>query len=40
MKFSDWITYDMEYVENRSFLGDIKILLLTIPAVIRRRGAV
>ena len=39
MKFSDWITYDMEYVEHRSFLGDIKILLLTIPAVIRRRGA-
>ncbi len=39
LKFSDWVTYDMEYVRRRSPLGDLKILLLTIPAVIRRRGA-
>ncbi len=38
-KFSDWVTYDMEYVATRSLLGDVKILLLTIPAVLRRRGA-
>lgn len=38
-RFSDWIAFDLEYVENRSLLGDLKILLLTIPAVIRRRGA-
>ena len=38
-KYNDWVTYDMEYVETRSLLGDLKILLLTIPAVIGRRGA-
>ena len=39
LKFSDWVKYDMEYVERRSNLLDLKILLLTIPSVIRRRGA-
>jgi lipopolysaccharide/colanic/teichoic acid biosynthesis glycosyltransferase len=39
LKFSDWVKYDMEYVERRSHLLDLKILLLTIPSVIRRRGA-
>lgn len=38
-KFSDWVTYDMEYVAGRSLLGDVKILAQTIPAVLRRRGA-
>jgi len=38
-KFSDWVAFDLDYVENRSLLGDVKILLLTIPAVLRRRGA-
>jgi exopolysaccharide biosynthesis polyprenyl glycosylphosphotransferase len=38
-KFSDWVAYDLEYVECRSPLLDLKILLLTIPAVLRRRGA-
>lgn len=39
LKFSDWVKYDMEYVEHGSVLLDLKILLLTIPSVIRRRGA-
>jgi lipopolysaccharide/colanic/teichoic acid biosynthesis glycosyltransferase len=39
-RFSDWVRYDTEYVQTRSLLGDLKILLLTIPAVLRRRGAV
>jgi lipopolysaccharide/colanic/teichoic acid biosynthesis glycosyltransferase len=39
-QFSDWVRYDMEYVAHRSFLGDLKILLRTIPAVLGRRGAV
>ena len=38
-KFSDWVAFDLDYVENRSLLGDLKILLLTLPAVVRRRGA-
>ena len=34
-KFSDWIKYDIEYVQKRSFFLDIKILLLTIFAILR-----
>lgn len=38
-RYVDWIKYDIEYVRNRSLLLDIKILFLTIPAVLRRDGA-
>jgi len=38
-KFSDWVKYDIEYVQKWSFLLDIKILFWTIPAVLRRNGA-
>lgn len=31
--------YDLRYVESWSFWLDLKILLLTVPAVIRRKGA-
>lgn len=37
--FSDWVKYDIEYVRKRSILLDVKILFLTIPAVLRRHGA-
>jgi lipopolysaccharide/colanic/teichoic acid biosynthesis glycosyltransferase len=37
--FDDWMRMDMQYIHNRSFLYDLKILLLTIPAVVLRRGA-
>jgi lipopolysaccharide/colanic/teichoic acid biosynthesis glycosyltransferase len=30
---------DFEYLENWSLLGDVAILLKTIPAVLQRRGA-
>jgi lipopolysaccharide/colanic/teichoic acid biosynthesis glycosyltransferase len=30
---------DVEYVQNRSVRGDVRILARTIPAVLRRRGA-
>jgi len=38
-RFGDWVASDMDYIEHRSLLGDLKILLLTVPAVMRRRGA-
>lgn len=34
-----WMRSDMEYIDNWSFLGDMKILLSTIPAVISGKGA-
>ena len=37
-KFSDWITYDTEYVQKRSLFMDIKILFLTIIPVLRNKG--
>jgi len=30
---------DVRYVKERSFLGDLRLLLATLPAVIRQRGA-
>ena len=39
VSFSEMIRMDMEYIRNASFLFDLKILFLTIPAVLSRRGA-
>ncbi|PIE64708.1 MAG: polyprenyl glycosylphosphotransferase [Desulfobacterales bacterium] len=39
LPFEKWLDLDLEYIENWSFWLDIKILLKTIPAVIRSRGA-
>jgi lipopolysaccharide/colanic/teichoic acid biosynthesis glycosyltransferase len=30
---------DLRYIAGRSLRGDVRILLRTLPAVIRRRGA-
>ncbi|KWT78181.1 sugar transferase [Candidatus Magnetominusculus xianensis] len=38
-KFTDWVNYDIEYVKHQSLFLDIKILLLTIGAVLRRKGS-
>lgn len=38
-KFSDWVSYDIEYVEKKSLLMDIKILFLTVISVLRDKGA-
>ena len=38
-KFSDWVSYDIEYVQNRSLLLDLKILFLTIITVLKNTGA-
>lgn len=37
--FDDWVRYDIQYIRNLSFWLDLKILLLTIPAVISQKGA-
>ncbi len=39
LSFEDWIRLDLEYVDRWSFGGDLQILLKTIQAVARRRGA-
>ena len=37
--FEKWMELDMHYIDNWSLLLDIKILVKTIPAVLRGRGA-
>jgi lipopolysaccharide/colanic/teichoic acid biosynthesis glycosyltransferase len=37
--FDEWMRLDMEYINHRSFRLDLKILLLTIPAVLTGKGA-
>jgi exopolysaccharide biosynthesis polyprenyl glycosylphosphotransferase len=38
--FDQWMAYDLQYIDNWSSLLDLKILLMTIPAVLRGSGAV
>jgi exopolysaccharide biosynthesis polyprenyl glycosylphosphotransferase len=37
--FEDWMRLDMEYIDNWSLSGDVKILCQTIPVVISGTGA-
>lgn len=37
--YSKRIALDEYYVENRSFLNDIKIIILTLPSIILKKGA-
>jgi lipopolysaccharide/colanic/teichoic acid biosynthesis glycosyltransferase len=37
--FQEWMRLDLEYIRQRSFWLDVKILLRTIPAVLSREGA-
>lgn len=37
--FDEWMKLDLEYVRNRSWKTDLELLIQTIPAVLRRKGA-
>jgi lipopolysaccharide/colanic/teichoic acid biosynthesis glycosyltransferase len=37
--FNEWARMDLEYIQQLSLWQDIKILLMTVPAVLLRRGA-
>jgi lipopolysaccharide/colanic/teichoic acid biosynthesis glycosyltransferase len=39
LTFDDWVRLDIDYVRNHGFLLDLKLLILTIPAVLTGRGA-
>jgi lipopolysaccharide/colanic/teichoic acid biosynthesis glycosyltransferase len=39
LQFEQWMQKDLEYLDNWSNLQDLKLLLLTIPAVLGGRGA-
>jgi lipopolysaccharide/colanic/teichoic acid biosynthesis glycosyltransferase len=39
VSFDGMVRMDIEYINNQSTLLDLKILLLTVPAVLSRRGA-
>ncbi len=39
LSFEGWIRLDLEYIDHRTIREDLKILLRTIPAVLRGRGA-
>ena len=39
ISFAQWMRLDMEYIDNLSLALDLKILLLTVPAVLRGVGA-
>ena len=37
--FEDWVKLDLQYIDNWNIWLDVKILLMTLPAVLRSRGA-
>jgi lipopolysaccharide/colanic/teichoic acid biosynthesis glycosyltransferase len=37
--FDQWVRLDVEYIRRMSFWYDLKLLLLTVPAVLLRKGA-
>lgn len=39
ISFDEWIELDLDYIEQRSFFTDIKIILKTVPAVLTGKGA-
>ncbi len=40
LSFDDWLKLDIKYIDNWSFWLDLKILIMTIPTVLKGSGAV
>lgn len=38
ISFNEWIGMDLDYIQNRSFTEDWKIILMTVKAVLRKQG--
>ena len=38
-EWEDWVKMDVEYIDNWSLWLDMKIILMTVPAVLFSRGA-
>ncbi|NJP40503.1 sugar transferase [Oscillospiraceae bacterium HV4-5-C5C] len=39
LSFDDWVKLDLRYINERSLVTDLKIILKTVPAVLSRKGA-
>ena len=39
VSFADWVRMDVEYIENQSIGADLKLILMTVPAMVLRKGA-
>ncbi|MBL8488313.1 MAG: sugar transferase [Rhodocyclaceae bacterium] len=39
LSFEQWMQLDMDYIDSRSFLGDLEILARTVPIVLKQTGA-
>jgi len=39
VSFAEWVRMDRNYIQRRSLIHDVKLLALTVPAVLARRGA-
>jgi lipopolysaccharide/colanic/teichoic acid biosynthesis glycosyltransferase len=39
VSFADWARMDRSYIGGRSLFNDLKLILMTVPAVLLRRGA-
>ena len=37
--FLEWVRMDILYIRTRSILKDVTLLVLTIPAILSRKGA-
>jgi lipopolysaccharide/colanic/teichoic acid biosynthesis glycosyltransferase len=39
VSFADWVRMDLQYIRSRSLWQDLKLLVLTVPVVVLRKGA-